>query len=377
MRSSILPIALCFLALALTATSAKNIVCYFASWSHYRQGNGRFTTADIDPNICTHYIWSFVTIEGNRIVVSDGDGSNGIRELTALRSQNSGAKVLVAVGGGSDSVGPKYSNMVSSWQSRNDFINSAVDVLKEYNLDGLDMDWEYPAFNGGVPSDRENFVLLLKELRERFNQEGGYLLTAAVNAGQWAAETAYDIPGISQQLDFINLMTYDFHGSWESQTGHHAGLHANGDISVESCVKYWLDKGCPKDKLVVGVPTYGKSWTLADPNNHGVGAPAVGVGQPGPYTQAPGTLAYNELCEQINAGQWTVVFDEQAYVPYAYNGNQWVGYENVQSAKGKAGFLRDWGLAGAMVWTIDFDDFRGSCGERYPILNALNAVLRT
>ncbi|XP_063991969.1 acidic mammalian chitinase-like [Diachasmimorpha longicaudata] len=375
MRPPFFLLSLGLLALTSMAASDKKIVCYFASWSHYRSGNGRFTTADIDASICTHFIWTFATLEGNRIVVPNADDTNGIREFAALRSRNSGAKVLVAVGGGEDSQGPKYSNMVSSSQSRGEFVNSAVDLLRQYGLDGLDMDWEYPSLNGGIPSDRENFVALLRELRERFNQEG-YLLTAAVNAGEWAARQAYDIPGISQHLDFINLMTYDFHGSWEHQTGHHAGLHGNGDISVESCVKYWLDNGSPKEKLVVGIPTYGKSWTLADPNNHGVGAPASGVGQPGPYTQAPGTLAYNELCEQINAGQWTVEFDEGAYVPYAFKGDQWVGYENVQSAKGKAGFIRDWGLGGAMVWTIDFDDFRGSCGEKYGILKGLNEVLR-
>lgn len=211
------------------------VVCYFASWSHFRQGNGRFTTADIDPSLCTHFIWSFVTIQGNKIVVSNGDGTNGIRQFVAQCRRNPAAKVLVAVGGGEDSVGPKYSNMASSWGSRKEFIDSAIAILKQYKLDGLDMDWEYPAHNGGVPADRENFSLLLKELKQRFNQEGGYLLSAAVNAGEWAAKTAYNIPAISQHLDFINLMAYDFHGSWEKQTGNHAGLHANnGQISVVS-----------------------------------------------------------------------------------------------------------------------------------------------
>ncbi|XP_063991985.1 acidic mammalian chitinase-like [Diachasmimorpha longicaudata] len=376
MRLLIFLFALCPFAWAANTTSGGKIVCYFASWSHKRKGNGSFTVSDIDASICSHFIWSFATIQENEIAVPNRNGSNGIREFVALRSRNPRAKFLVAVGGAKNSKGPKYSNMVSSPRSRGEFINSSVDFLKQYNLDGLDMDWEYPTFHGGVPSDRENFVLLLKELKERFNQEGGYLLTAALAPNQRVAAKAYDIPGISQHVDFINLMTYNFYGAWKTHTGHPARLQGSGEISVDSSVKYWLDGGTPKEKLVIGVPTYGKSWTLSDPNNHDVGAPTSGVGQPGPYTQTPGTLAYNEFCEQINAGQWTVEFDQQAKAPYAYKGDQWIGYENIQSAKDKANFIRNSELGGAMIWTIDFDDFRGRCGEKYGILRGLNDVLR-
>ncbi|XP_011307753.1 acidic mammalian chitinase isoform X1 [Fopius arisanus] len=374
MEFSIFLVTLSLSVLALEITAEKKVICYFASWSQNRAGKGKFTVADIDASICTHYIWSFVNIEDNKIVISKGNGSNGIREFVALHSRNPEAKLLVAVGGAANSVGANYSKMVSTKQSRNEFIDSAVDVLKEYNLDGLDIDWEYPAFKGGVPSDRENFVLLLKELRERFNQD--YLLTVALHPGERIAKKAYDIPGISQHVDFINLMTYNFHGAWENRTGHPSGLHGNGQISVESLVKYWLDKGSPKEKLIVGMTAYGKSWTLSDPNSHGVGANATGVGQPGLYTKKPGTLAYYELCEQINAGKLTVVFDEQTYAPYAYGDNQWVGYEDIRSAKGKASFIQNMGLAGAMLWTIDLDDFRGSCNDKFPLLKSINSILR-
>lgn len=78
------------------------------------------------------------------------------------------------------------------------------------------------------------------------------------------------------------------------------------------------------------MPTYGKTWTLSDPNNHGVGAPGFSVGEAGPYVREAGVFGYNELCEQIGNGQWTVQFDDQARAPYAFKGNQWVTYDNVQ-----------------------------------------------
>uniref|UniRef100_A0A0C9QM58 chitinase n=2 Tax=Fopius arisanus TaxID=64838 RepID=A0A0C9QM58_9HYME len=367
-------LVLSFLASALTAAAENRIVCYFGSWANWRPGNGKFVTADIDTSLCTHFIWTFVTLQGNQVVSSNGEGVNGLREFIQLREKNPSAKFLVAIGGAVDSHGPKYSNMVSTASSRKQFIDSTVALLKQYKFDGFDVDWEYPTRNGGVPADRNNFVLLLKELKERFTQEGGLLLTAAVAAGTWTASQAYDIRAISQHLDFVNIMTYDFAGSWEPRTGHHAGLR--GDLSVESCVKYWLDQGCPKEKLVVGVPTYGKTWTLADANNNAPGAPAPSAGQAGPYVREAGSLGYNELCEQIREGQWTLRFDEKARAPYAIKGNQWLSYDNVKSVTEKANYIKEQRLGGAMIWSIETDDKSGACGEKFPILKALNAVLR-
>ncbi|XP_011307804.1 acidic mammalian chitinase-like [Fopius arisanus] len=363
-----------FLASVLTAAGQNRIVCYFGSWANWRPGNGRFVTSDIDTSLCTHVIWSFATLQGNQIVAPNADGVNGLREFTQLRRRNPGIRLLIAIGGATDSQGPKYSRMVSSPGSRGQFINSVIALLRRYRFDGFDLDWEYPTLNGGAPSDRHNFVLLLREMKERFNREGGFLLTAAVGAGAWTASQAYDIRAISQHLDFINLMTYDFRGSWERRAGHHAALR--GDLSVESSVRYWLDRGCPREKLVVGVPTYGRTWTLANPNNNAPGAPASSAGQPGPYMREAGSLGYNELCEQIRRGQWNLRFDGGARAPYAFRGNQWVSYDSVGSVTEKAHFIRQQRLGGAMIWSIETDDKNGACGPRFPILRALNAVLR-
>lgn len=95
-------------------------------------------------------------------------------------------------------------------------------------------------------------------------------------------------------------------------------------------MSYWLNQGAPKEKLNLAVPSYGRTFTLADPQLNGVNASAIGPGRAGPYTRQDGTLGYNEICEQHKAGDWNVVFDWQRRVPYAYKDNQWVSYDNVQ-----------------------------------------------
>lgn len=93
-------------------------------------------------------------------------------------------------------------------------------------------------------------------------------------------------------------------------------------------VKYWINNGCPAGKINLGVPFYAKTWTLADPNSNGVGANAAGPGAPGPISASEGSLAYTEICEKVNSGEWNVRFDDVRRVPYAFQGNQWMGYEN-------------------------------------------------
>lgn len=90
-----------------------------------------------------------------------------------------------------------------------------------------------------------------------------------------------------------------------------------------------MKSGCAPEKLILGVGFYGRAFTLADKNQNGVGAPAKGPGAAGPYTREPGMLGYNEICESLKQGGWTVVRDEEQRVPYAIKGDQWVGYDDV------------------------------------------------
>ncbi|CAL8099108.1 unnamed protein product [Orchesella dallaii] len=372
----------------------KKLVCYYGSWAVYRPGNGKFDVESIDPFACTHIIYGFVGLGAdNRIQVLDpyndeeeNWGRGAMKRFTGLKSINPNLKALVAIGGWNEG-SEKYSKMAMDPAKRRTFVDSVVPFLQKENFDGFDVDWEYPANReGAVPEDRENFILLLRELRAALDPHG-YLLTAAVSAGVKTIETAYDIPAVSELLDFINVMAYDFHGAWEDFTGHHSPLGGNpsidyGDnimLNTKYAIQYWLDNGAAPEKLILGVGTYGRGFLLDDQTQTGLYAPA---GQPipaGPFTREPGIWGYNEICERLNseAGQWTVVRDEYYEVPYAYNGRMWIGYEDATSVANKARYVNELGLGGGMVWSIETDDFLGIChsDEKFKIIKTLFRAL--
>lgn len=128
----------------------------------------------------------------------------------------------------------------------------------------------------------------------------------------------------------------------------------------------------------MGVPFYGRSFTLADPNNHAVGAPHIGRGLAGQYSVEPGVIGYNELCEifQNQQGLWHQEWEPSQMVPFAYYGRQWIGYENEKSLALKVDYVKKENLGGIMIWSIESDDFKGVCSKkRYPLLSLINEML--
>ncbi|XP_052837394.1 probable chitinase 10 [Drosophila gunungcola] len=170
---------------------------------------------------------------------------------------------------------------------------------------------------------------------------------------------------------------------WDKQTGHVAPLYqvegdANPHFNANFSIHHWLDRGTPSSKLVMGMPMYGQSFSLADQKHRSLNDKCVGPGLAGTYTRAGGFLAYYEICEKVGNGGWTVVRDEQGRVgPYAYSGNQWISYDDVSDIRRKAQFIRRLRLGGGMVWALDLDDFRGRCGcGKHPLLRTINQELR-
>ncbi|XP_043255023.1 chitinase-3-like protein 1 [Colletes gigas] len=383
-------ILIALMAFAATGVQAdKKIVCYFGSWSVYRPGLGNFQVSDIDPRLCTHMTYTFTGITTNGDVnildpwadLPNGGGKDGFGKFTALRHLSPGTKAMVAIGGWNEG-SLKYSQVASDPATRARFVQNVVKFLKKYDFDGFDVDWEYPNQRGGHPYDKKNFVALLKDLREEFDKYG-YILGVAVAAAEGSASQSYIISEVSKHADLINLMAYDFNGSWNKSTGINAPLYASASespgllkLNIDAAVRYWLSEGAPPEKLILGVPSYGRSFTLANANDNGIGALATGPGIAGPYTREQGSLGYNEICANLREGGWTVVRESDQRVPYAFKGNQWVGYDDVTSVLEKAKYINSMGLGGAMMWSVETDDFRGTCGSKYPLLNALNSVLR-
>ncbi|XP_036612276.1 chitinase-3-like protein 1 [Trichosurus vulpecula] len=357
---------------------AYKLVCYYTSWSQYRDGDASCLPDNIDANLCTHIIYSFANISNNQIDTWEWNDVTLYEMLNELKQRNTKLRTLLSVGGWN--LGTKrFSSMASQTESRRTFINSVTTFLRTHNFDGLDLAWLYPGRR-----DKENYNSLLQEMADEFSKEAQrtgkerLLLSAALPAGRIALDAGYDIPKISKHLDFIILMTYNFHGPWKKTTGHHSPLYRgkkdDSYSNVRYTVNYMLSKGAPASKLIMGIPTFGNSFTLSSSDSE-VGAAISGPGTAGVYTQQPGILAYYEVCEFLPGAIVNRILEQK--VPYATKGNQWVGYEDQESVRVKAQYLKTMQLAGASVWALDLDDFQGTfCNQKpFPLTAAIKDAL--
>ncbi|XP_078585736.1 uncharacterized protein LOC144867557 [Branchiostoma floridae x Branchiostoma japonicum] len=366
-------------------------VCYYTSWAQYRHDPYAFTPEDLDPSLCTHFIFAFAMLADNHLVTYEWNDEDMYQ---ALIDQVKPAKTLLAVGGWNMGM-ENVTTMLETEENRAEFITTSIEFLRRYEFDGLDLDFEYPGdtARGGRAEDKEKFTLLVQEMRLAFEEEATgdsrLLLTAAVGAGVDTVTNGYEIEEISRELDFLNLMAYDFYGAWGDSpvTGFNAPLYPaseNDKLNVESAVDMWIDGGANPSKINLGIPTYGRTFTLADSHDHGVGSPAIGPGSAGCYTREAGFRSYYEICNMLKELGATRVYDSVQQVPYAYFGNQWVGYDDKESIAAKIDFLKSRGLGGAMVWAPDLDDFvveseewiENSCDEDpYPLLTEIYSML--
>ncbi|KAL3875560.1 hypothetical protein ACJMK2_033501 [Sinanodonta woodiana] len=322
-------------------------VCYYTNWSQYRNSPGKFYPENVDPNLCTHLIYAFATLTGNQLKAYEWNDESTpwmkgmFDRFHSLKSQNPALKTLLAVGGWNLASAP-FTHMAATDASRREFASTAVQFLRKNKFDGLDLDWEYPANRGSPPEDKQKFTQLVQTVHDAFVNEaqstGGerLLLSAAVGAGKDKIDTAYEIPEISRHLDFINLMTYDLHGSWDDHTGHQSPLYvrsgeAGNDtyLNVHWAAQYWVQRGAPKEKLNIGVSLYGRTFRLSGTDSR-VGAAASGAGQAGQYTREAGFLSYYEVCDLLKNGGHKYYITEQK-VPYAVKGELWVGYDDQDS----------------------------------------------
>lgn len=270
---------------------SKRIVGYFAEWNIYIENN-YYEVSDIPWDKITHINYAFAKIENGRIAIIDkwaaiqkpfGDDTwdtplkGHFGQLIKFKKQYPHVKTLISVGGWTES--KYFSDVALTEESRNIFADSCVEFIRTYQFDGVDIDWEYPV-SGGMPEnirrpeDKQNFTLLLKCLREKLDAAGAedgkhYLLTIAAPAGSYNIKNT-DPESYHQYLDFINIMTYDYSGSWENVANHLAPLYMNPNdpsyserkekFNADWTIKEYLRLGVPADKINMGVPYYAAGW---------------------------------------------------------------------------------------------------------------------
>jgi len=333
------------------------------------------TPPDIDASKLTHINYAFANVVDGQVVEgSSQDGAN-FAALAELRRTHPRLKVLVSVGGWKWSTG--FSDAALTAESRRRFVDSAVAFVRRHALDGVDIDWEYPAMPGDSnphrPDDTSNFTTLMAALRAGLDAEAApagrtALLTMA--AGAFPAFLAHtEMNAVQRSVDFVNLMTYDFRvESVDRMTGHHANLRAHPDdekqLSVERAVRDFRAAGVPGRKLVVGVPFYGRAWEQVTPERNG-------LYQPGQPLAMPLDMSPGGIDALLASGDgWVRGWDERAQAPYLWHRERHIfaSIEDEESLRLKARYVREEDLAGVMFWEY-FGDPSGR------LLNALRDEL--
>ncbi|XP_056635640.1 acidic mammalian chitinase-like [Diorhabda sublineata] len=385
MRVFLGPLSVTAFLLSWSLATSYNIVCYFSSWAIYRPSEGKFDVPNIDAHLCTHIIFAFIgsTDDGTLNILDpwesndadEGGHYEGFRNLRKLKSENPNLKVLLSLGSWKE--GSKNISIVAADPIKRKKLGwEALTLIEVYNFDGVDIYWEYANLENDTESeDKKNFVELLKDFKSMY-QPRGLLVTAAV-AGIIDKIELYNVKEVTENLDMMNVLSFDYHGAFDNFVGHVSPLHAsskdydhgrNSTYTVATSIEYWLYKNADPKKINMGVVTYGRSFKLKEKSNTELYAPIIGAGSKGPYTEISGFLGYNEICS-INS---TYYWDDEQKVPHRVWGDQWVGFEDEDSLKLKVDFTVLWNLSGIMIWSLDTDDFLGNCGGgKYPLISTI------
>ena len=334
----------------------------------YVAGYREFDFSAIDVSGITHINYAFANIRDGAVVFDttriDGVVPNAtdVEELNSLKKNKPDLKVLVSVGGWTWSGG--FSDAALTEESRAKFAKSCAAFVKEFNLDGIDLDWEYPnqpgAGNIHRPEDVHNFTLMLKDVREELDlmaeKEGKgnhYLLTIATGADEAYVKNT-EMGELYKYIDFLNIMTYDFYNGWHNVNGHHSNYLPSAQPemdknSVVNAVEMHVNAGFPVEKINLGIPFYGRIWKGVKAESDQIlfnKAETVGMG-----------IDYIDFYQNINANGFTRYWDETAKAPYLWNPEEkiFISYDDEESILLKMEYIKSRGLAGAMFWEYSAD----------------------
>ncbi|XP_072336047.1 acidic mammalian chitinase-like [Scyliorhinus torazame] len=376
-KGLLLTVSLVFLQYA-SLVSPYVLLCYYLKTSEQRLPNINFHPENIDACLCTHLVYSNVNGPTD---ISKWEDKHVFKRFNELKTKNKNLKTLL----GYIVFAYGVRSIAITKESREKFSNSIVTFLRKHKFDGLDLDWRSPEHACKSPEDKQRFTLLVKELMAAFKAEAKkskkkrLLLTAPVSSHVNDIKADYDVATISQYVDFLSVMTLRIHSIVDRVTGHNSPLHrGSADKSphrnIDYILKYWRDRGAAAEKLLVTFPTFGNSYILTS-SQTGIGAPVSACGKSGPYTPEPGIKAYQEICPFLKGATKQMIEDQK--VPYAFKGNEWVGYDDRESFKTKVQWLKDNNFGGATLWALDLDDYSGThCNEGlYPLTNTLKTAL--
>jgi len=325
---------------------------------------------EIEAQKLTRINYAFANIKDGLIVNGFAHDDQNLASLVSLKQQNPSLTVLVSVGGWLWS--GAFSDMSLTRESRAIFIESVVEFVGLHQLDGLDIDWEYPGLPGATdhfrPGDKQNYTLLLKELRARFSHlekelhRRLYVTIATGASSEFLEHTEMD--KAVKYVDTVNLMAYDYYEpDSDAVTGHHAPLYTNPadpkKISDDKSVQEYEKAGVPAAKIVLGVPFYSHRWGQVPGTNHGL----FQQGKEIPHVEGQ----HGDGPEAMLKNGFIRYWDPVAAAPYLYNAEEqiFVTYDDPESLALKCKYVLGHKLRGIMFWDYESD----SSGT---LLNAVN-----
>jgi len=304
----------------------------------------------------THINYAFVNVvDGKAVLTNLATDSTNFRKLNLLKEKNPNLKILISLGGWSWS--GNFSDAVLTPEAREIFAESAVGIMNDYNLDGVDIDWEYPAMEGDTgnvyrPEDKQNYTLMFEVLRNKLDllskqTDKSYLLTTAVGGSQSFIDNT-EMDKVQSYLDYVNIMTYDYQS--DSLAIHHTNLYESvyhkRVNSADVAVKAYVNAGVPYKKLVMGIAFYGRMYQLEEnkKENNTIGDLIV--------EQVDG-FGFSFLKDSLEGNtKFLKKWDDKAKAPYLI-GLEYgtiTTYDDEQSVKEKCRYVLKNNMAGVMFW---------------------------
>lgn len=309
----------------------------------------------------THLFYAFATIEDGRLALP----SAAPAQLAAIKQAHPHLRIVISIGGWGAG---GFSDAALTPRTRADLVAQCVQLVA--GVDGLDLDWEFPVSGGPAelirrPEDRRNCTLLVEELRDRLGADR--LLTAALPAGRLQSDGSYDpadsfeLAQLADLLDFVNLMSYDFGTGFSPIATFNAPLAEVADDPLEPSLRQWNNvtgavdyyerHGVPRDKIVLGVPFYGRGFRVTSPGEQaGLFQPQVGTVDVGTWRDISRDLLPDPA--------WQRHRHAAARTPWLYHPGTrtFVSYEDADSVEERAAFASRRGLRGAFTWQLAGDD---------------------
>ncbi|QQE11410.1 glycoside hydrolase family 18 protein [Planctomycetota bacterium] len=371
-----------------TQPNSKYVMAYFPEWGGI---NGDYHVWDIPAKNLTHIFYAFARLEADGRVEVDskkqglefeypeGVGAPGVRghlnQLIELKKKYPHLKTLISIGGWELSM--HFSSLSTTAEGREILAKNAVKFMREYQFDGIDIDWEFPVSGSKYkdkqrPEDKQNFTLLMQAIRDEMSQyekQDGkkYLLTAAVTVGVFR-QKHLELEKLADLFDFVNVMVYDMHGRWvKDKTGHLSALYPssasggiNQGINGDNGVQGYIKRGFKPEQVMMGAPLYAAGWKGVSHEYNGISQPAEALAFG--ITEHKGYWEWRSIVSELlekRPDEFKLMLDKEAKAAYVWapevDGGTWITCPSRDSYQAKIDYINKHNLGGMFFWDVSND----------------------